>query len=132
MKLPLVWFTVFFCLGIVFTSLVKISFLFVYILAVVLLVLSLLFMSKRWAFAILLLALAFLLGAILFKSHLVLPRRHISKFIAYKNNQPYLVKGIIISQPTEKFGRTSFILEAKEIHLGSLKYHSALPLIFLQ
>lgn len=123
MSRPLVWLTVSFCLGIFIAGFVKIIFPLVYFLAVIFLILSLSSIKKGLRFDILVFCLIFLLGAVLLKNYKLLPKCHISKYISYKNNRPYKIKGIIVSEPTLKINKTSFVFKTKEMQFDNLKHN---------
>jgi len=115
MKRPLVTLTLAFCLGIFFAHNIKIPYLLVYGIALLFLALSVLSFRKELRSNIFLCCLFFCLGGVLLKNSQILPGCHISKFITYKNDNLYTVKGFINSQPGSKFGRVSFVLKAEEI-----------------
>jgi len=62
-----------------------------------------------------LICLAFSLGFIAFKNSTILPKCHISNFIHYKANVPFIVKGIIVNTPELKNGKGTFLFKAEEI-----------------
>ena len=78
--------------------------------------------KKRMLFDIFLFFLVFTLGAVLLKNTQNLPRCHIYNFVHYKNEQPYLIKGYINSQPIVKNNRNSFIFKTQAIQAESLNY----------
>jgi len=124
MKRPLTGLAIILCLGIVFASLIKISFLAIYVLALILLVLNLLLHKKGLSFDISLSCLVFLLGAALLRNTQILPKCHISKYLYYKNNNTYhLIRGLVYSEPLIKDNRTIFIFKTQEIQLNNLKYN---------
>ena len=112
-----------FCLGIIFASFIKSPFLLTYIFTLILLVLCLMVPKRSLGFDILLCLLVFLLGASSLKNAQVLPKHHISRFIYYKNNNLYAIKGIVENEPLIKNNRTVFIFRAQEIQLGNLNYN---------
>jgi len=107
--------TVIFCCGIFIESLVNIPFWLVYFLGIASLVLSL---SKR--LNILIFVAVFLLGAALYKNAQSLPSRYISKFISYKSQDPYLIKGVIITEPQSKNKSTTFVFAVRQIQIKGL------------
>ena len=119
----MVWLTVSFCLGIIVASLIKTIFLVVYFLAVIFLVLCILSIKKGLRFDILVFCLIFLLGTVLWKNYKLLPKCHISKYISYKNNHLYKIKGIIVSEPFLKINKTSYIFKTKEVQFDNLNHN---------
>jgi len=71
--------------------------------------------NKEYLFSILLLCLAFILGYATLKNSKILPNCHISKFVYYKNEQPYIVKGIVESEPVSKDDKTTFVFRTESI-----------------
>jgi len=124
MKRPLVIFTLIFCLGIFVSRQLRIPFLPVYILALLSLFLSLIFLKKTMRSDIFLSCLIFFLGAALWKNYQILPRCHISGYSSYKNNYPYTVKGRVDSQPAFKNNTASFIFKAEEIQFNGSSYNT--------
>lgn len=122
MKRPLVVFAVIFSFGIFVASKIRIPFLGVYSAALILLLFSFLFAKKGFIYDIFLCTLIFFLAAALFKNHQILPKSHISKFISYKNDYLYAVKGIVDSRPSFKNNRTSFLFKAERIRINNLEY----------
>lgn len=112
-----------FCLGIIFASFIKFPFLLAYIFTLILLLLSLIVPKRSLGFDILLCFLVFLLGASCLKNTQVLPKHHISRFIYYKNNNLYTIKGIVEMEPLIKNNRTVFMFGIQEIQLANLKYN---------
>jgi len=118
MKRPLVTLALAFCLGIIFASQCVLSFCMVYCLCIIFLALSFLCLKKGLWFDIFILCLAFFLGLALLENSRILPKSNISKFIHYKTNSPYIVKGIIESLPQLKNNRACFILKTQELQTG--------------
>ncbi|MDD2679565.1 MAG: ComEC/Rec2 family competence protein [Candidatus Omnitrophica bacterium] len=122
MKLNLAQLTLYLCGGIVFTHFTRIPFWLVYFLALSLLLACILSLNKDFIFGILFAGLVFTLGCLLLKNSYTLSPSHISKFIFYKNNIVYTVKGFINSQPYPKDGRNSFMFTAQEIEFHNRNY----------
>lgn len=120
MKRPLLVLTASFCIGIVFASHFRLAWLLIYSLAVFFLITGFLFSRREPVFEIILLGLAFLLGATILKSSRILPVCHIAKIISYRSRQPYLIKGFIAGTPEVKGERVIFTFSAAEIQLGNL------------
>jgi competence protein ComEC len=123
MKYPLPILALTFCSGIIFASQIKIPFLLVYPTAVIFLLLSAVFFKKRFIFDIFISLCVFLLGAGLLLNSQALAASHISQPVFYKNNQPVIVRGIVYSQPELKNNKLLFILKAKEVQSGNLRYN---------
>ena len=123
MKKPLPFLALIFCLGIISASFIKPPFLLTYIFALTALALSLMAPKRSLGFDILLCLLVFLLGAASLNNTQVLPKHHISRFIYYKNNNLYTIKGIVESEPLMRNNRTAFIFRPQEIQLGKLNYN---------
>jgi competence protein ComEC len=121
MKRPLVVLTIFFCLGIIIASLVKISLGLTYLFAVVILALSLLAAIRLGSRDTGLLLLSFLIGALHYYNSLILPDCHISHFCSYKNNTVYALRGFVNSQPEFNNNRTVFIFATEQINFDRLK-----------
>lgn len=122
MKRPLVVFAVSFCFGIFVASKIRVPFLIAYSAALILLFFSFLSVKKRFVYDIFLCSLIFFFAAALFKNHQILPKSHISKFVSYKNDYLYAVKGIVDSRPSFKNNKTSFLFKAEGIRIDNLQY----------
>ena len=122
MKRPLVVFAIVFCFGIFAASKIRAPFLGAYPAALIILFLSFLFVKKRFISDIFLCCLIFFFAAALFKNHQILPQSHISKFISYKSDYLYAVKGIVDNQPSFKNNKTSFVFKAEGIRIDNLQY----------
>jgi len=81
-------------------------------------------LKKGIRFDVFLCCFVFFFAASLWRNAQILPRRHISRYVSYKNNSLYTVKGVIDNQPLFKNHRISFILKAKEIQFNSLRYNT--------
>lgn len=123
MKRPLVCLAISYSLGIIFANNTKITFLYFYGLVAVLFILGILFFKQRLGFTVILCCIIFLLGAVSLKNTQYLSKCHISKYISYKNNPQYKIKGQIISAPDSKNNRTIFVFKTKEIQVNNLKYN---------
>ena len=122
MKRPLIAFAFTFSLGIFIASKIKISLLSLYSLLVIFLIFSFLSFKKRLVFDIFVSCLVFTLGAALLTNSQTLPQCHISKFIFYKTEEPYIVKGFIDSKPILKNNKLSFIFRTQALQLGNLNH----------
>lgn len=74
--------------------------------------------SQGFIFNIILLCLLFLLVYAILKNSRILPKCHISKFVSYKNEEPYIVKGIVESEPVLKDKKTTLLLKAEAMQAG--------------
>jgi competence protein ComEC len=120
-KRPLVWCGIAFSSGIIVASLIKPDFFLLYLLTGLVLVLQLLAKRRILIKDISLLFLSFLIGALLYRNSLILPKSHISHFYSYKNNPVYMLKGFVNSQPEFKDNRTTFVFATEEIFFTRLK-----------
>jgi len=117
MKVNLALVTLYFCCGIIFVHFIKVSFWFIYSIAFCLLIAC--FLSIRKDFIrILFPCLIFVLGSLLLKNTYILPKSHISKFVFYKNDTIYTVKGFINSQPGLNDGKGSFMFATQELEFN--------------
>ncbi|PIP19636.1 MAG: hypothetical protein COX41_01870, partial [Candidatus Omnitrophica bacterium CG23_combo_of_CG06-09_8_20_14_all_41_10] len=114
--------TIWFCLGIIFTHLFRVPFWPVYIVELALIITCAFLIKKGLSFNILLFLLGFILGALCLKNSYITPKNDVSKYIYYKNNTVYLIKGFINNQPVIKDGRVSFIFRAEELQFDKDKY----------
>lgn len=122
MRRPLVALALIFSLGILVASKIRISLISLYFISIILLIFC--FLSfKRWLmFDIFLFFLTFTLGIVLLKNSQNLPKCHILRYICYKNNQPYIIKGYIDNQPISKNDKTSFIFKCQEIQTNNVNH----------
>ncbi len=120
MKRPLVTLTVIFSLGIFSGTKIAVSFIPVYLLAGVILVLSILVQKYRFTFNICVSFLAFLAGIILLKNTQYLPSSHISKYTYLATEKSCAVKGFINDESEEENNFSSFRFNVEEIQLGDL------------
>lgn len=124
MKRPLVIFALLLCLGIFIVPHIKLPFLLVYISALIFLLLGFLSLKKGLRFDLFLCCLVFFFATALCKNAQILPRCHISRFVSYKNNYLYTIKGVIDNQPLFKNNRISFIFKTNEIQSDNLRYNT--------
>lgn len=122
MKRPLAYLALVFSLGIIVAGKIKISSTLLYSLSLIFLIFSFLSFKKRILFDILLSCLIFILGAGLLKSSQELARCHIYNFVYYKNEQPYIIKGSINSEPILKNNKNSFIFKVEAIQSAKLNH----------
>jgi predicted membrane metal-binding protein len=119
MKQPLAWLVIIFCLGILVAVRIKIPFWPLYFLAAIFLFLSFLSIRREAVFNIFLSCLIFCLGATFLKNSRTLPSNHISKYISYRSESPYIIKGALDSQPESKNNRTTFVFKTEELRLDN-------------
>jgi len=122
MKLNLGWITLWFCAGITFARFIIIPFWLLYSITLILLVAVIFFLKKDLTGRVLLLSLVFILGALLLSNACVLPKAHISKFIFYKNNTIFAVKGFLNSETAVKDGKTYFNFTTQELRFNKSSY----------
>jgi competence protein ComEC len=125
MKRPLVCLSLIYGLGILFADKIKISPPFLYVVSAVSLVLCLLFIRKCPAFNIFLSCLIFALGGVALKNSQNLSENHISKFVRFRNNDSYIVKGCIVNKPLTDSHKTSFVLKAQAVSAEGPAYSCA-------
>jgi predicted membrane metal-binding protein len=122
MKHLLVLLTFVFCLGIFIASKIKITFLPIYFLSAVVLVLGFLWLKKKLVFYCFLFLLVFLVGALFLKNSRALSRCHIARQVYAKDSEFYSIRGFVDSEPFRKNNRLSFFLAAREIQSDNFKY----------
>ena len=121
----MIWLTFYFCCGIIFAHFIRPAFWIVYPCALVLAIASFLFVKKNFIFKALFFCLIFSSGAALLVNTRILPKNHISKFIFYKNDTVFTVKGFIDNQPQSKDGRVSFIFASQELEFNRFHYKTS-------
>jgi competence protein ComEC len=122
MKRPLVILTVFYCLGIILASLIRINFWIIMPLAITVFFVVTLWGRKNGIFLVSVLILALLVGYLSLRNSGVLSNCHIRKFIAYQDRSVYWLQGVIVSQPEFKNNHAWFILRARQIQSDKLRY----------
>lgn len=124
MRQPLVYLALAFCIGIAIASFLRISFMLVYVLAGVFLLLSYGLIKKDLVFYITLFVLTFFLGATFLKNSQKLPTCHIARLLHYnyKPRKLYLIKGTIDNQPEVKDQKISFIFRTNQIQVDNTCY----------
>ncbi len=123
MKHPLAVLTLAFCLGIFAAHKITIPFYLLFASGALSLIFGGIFLKRRLIFVISLCSLAFILGVILLKNSRDLPNCHITNFISYGADEPYIIKGLIENEPNPKNNATSFIFQAREIQLRDKNYN---------
>lgn len=120
MKRPWVTLTVLFSLGIFFGTKIAISFLLLYCLAAIFLVLGIFVQRYRRIFNICISFLMFLLGLILLKNSQNLPNCHISKYTCLVTTESCIIKGFIADEPQGDNKFRSFKFKTEEIQFDGL------------
>lgn len=110
-----------FCIGIIVARFIKLDLVFVYLLAVLLLLVILFARRSIKLRDILLLLFIFLLAVAHYCIFITLPKCHISHFCDPKNKPAYGLRGFVNSQPEFKNNRTSFVFATEEIFFRHLK-----------
>ncbi len=106
-------FSICFCLGICLSRYTQIPFLYLYIVALSVLILALVFVESNhfiWP----LFVLAVLLGWLFLSNSEVLPYYHIRNFTFYKS-EPVIIRGEVTSFPDERKNFSSFTINAKQL-----------------
>ena len=120
MQRPLAILAVFFALGILAASQIKIPFLAAYLLALIFLCATFFWKQKGLRLNLGLGCLVLFLGAASFKNAQSLPGNHILNYLYYKNAPTYLIGGFIDSEPQLKNHKTSFVFKTQAMQNGSL------------
>ena len=120
MKRPLVTLTILFSLGIFFGTKIVVSFLLLYFLAAMFLILGILVQRYRLTFNICVSFLIFLSGVILLKNSQNLPNCHISKYAPLVTTKSCIIKGFIADEPQGDNKFRSFKLKIEEIQFAGL------------
>jgi competence protein ComEC len=117
MRNPLVGLCIAFCLGIISATSFKIPFLILYLLILLPLISSIIFLKQNTKFNILILCVSFFLGATVLKNSQILPNCHIAKLIPYKSDSVFLI-GVIDNDPIYQGEKVSFILKAEKLRIN--------------
>ncbi|MDO8661790.1 MAG: ComEC/Rec2 family competence protein [Candidatus Omnitrophota bacterium] len=118
------WLTLYFCAGIIFAHFFKVYFWPLYSLGLALLVICTIFIKKDLIFKRFSSCLIFICGAVLLTNTYILSKTHISKFVSYKNDTVFTVKGFVNSQPQLKDNQVSFLLAVQELEFNRAHYKS--------
>ncbi|MDD5128864.1 MAG: ComEC/Rec2 family competence protein [Candidatus Omnitrophica bacterium] len=113
---------VFYCLGIILLSFIRVNFWLIIVFGVIISAVAGLNFRDNRVFTVWIFLLALLLGALSLKNAFALPACHISNFIPYGNNAAYSLSGFIDSQPVTQNKRTAFIFRVQEAQLDNLKW----------
>ena len=121
MTLPVLALALIFCSGIIAENAIRLPFTQLYFGAGFCVLLSALFLKRRW-WPVALIALAFILGMLVLKNSFILPECHIKQFCYYKLERDSLVKGRICNEPEIKDNLTSFIFSADWLQQDKFRY----------
>ena len=116
----LVALAVFYCLGIILASWMRINFWIITAMVIAVFMAINLWESKNGAFLAWVLLLALLVGYLSMSNSRILSKCHIYKFVAYQDNAIYCLQGFVASQPEYNQHRLWFILRVKEIQVEGL------------
>ena len=122
MKRLLAVLTIFYCLGIILVSLIRVNFYFILGLGMIILVFACLNFRKNHIFLTLIFILALLLGGLNLKNSYLRPKCHITNFVHYKDDALYKLSGFVDSAPEIKVNRASFIFRVLEAQVDKLKW----------
>ncbi|MFA5115519.1 MAG: ComEC/Rec2 family competence protein [Candidatus Omnitrophota bacterium] len=125
MKRPVLLLTVSFCCGIILVAHLKAEWSLIYVFAVLFWIGAAFFLKNPVGFAVSIISLAFLLGALFLTSKRILPARHIARLIPYRTSEAYLIKGIVVRQPQPRGRGTAFVLRVEEVQGKSLNRSSS-------
>ncbi len=114
MKRPLVFICLFLILGILAANYVSLPFLIVFILLILSLGTTIIFLRHNFLFPFFLALTSIFLGACLLTNANILSKDHIGRFTPYKGKQ-VMLKGVIIDEPAQKKYKQSFTLQAAEL-----------------
>ncbi|MEW6102114.1 MAG: ComEC/Rec2 family competence protein [Candidatus Omnitrophota bacterium] len=122
MKRPLLALAIFFSFGIILASLISLPFGWIYFCALILFILSALFLKKELLFKLLICGLAFVTGIILLCNAQVIPKSDIVNFVPLNNNSlSCVIQGVINSEPDFKDNKTFFVLKAEKAWVKNRK-----------
>ncbi|TAM36201.1 DUF4131 domain-containing protein, partial [bacterium] len=122
MKRLLAVLTVFYCLGIILASLIRVDFWLIFGLGIIIFAAAWLSFRKNPIFLFLTILLALLLGGLNLKNSYLRPKCHISNFVHYKDDTIYSLSGFVDNAPEIKNNRTSFIFRLLEARADKLKW----------
>ncbi|MBI4708302.1 MAG: ComEC family competence protein [Candidatus Omnitrophica bacterium] len=121
--MPLLFYlAVIFCSGIIFAAKIKFIFFAGLLAAAGFIIFSYLCINREKFFYLFVSLAVFLLGALSFTSSRVVYKGNISNFIDYKDDNLYVLKGVVVSPPDQEQNHTTFILKAEEITQQQVKY----------
>jgi competence protein ComEC len=119
---PLLYLTIIFAFGIVFAAKVKVVFIAGFFAASAFLIFSYLFINREKFFYLFFSLTVFILGALSFVSSCIIPKDNIYNFIDYKDDNLYVLKGVVVNQPRMEQNHSSFIFKAEEVCQHKTKY----------
>ncbi|MFA5351525.1 MAG: ComEC/Rec2 family competence protein [Candidatus Omnitrophota bacterium] len=114
--------TIFYCLGIILVSSIKISFWFVLGSGVITFAAACLSFRNNRIFMVLVFLLAFILGGLNLKNSYIRHNCHINNFVRYKDNTIYNLSGFIDSDPEIKGKHTFFVFRTQGVQVDKLMW----------
>lgn len=118
---PVTALTIIFCLGIITAGLIKFNFWFVFWLIVIFLLASFLSLKKIRQAGLFLSCAFYLLGVILLINSEKSPNCNIRNYLFDASDEPYLVRGMVTSQPLKSDKETSFIFRSSQVQQNNLR-----------
>ena len=116
-------FTVIFCLGISIGNITHFGFVSFYTVTLFFACACIFYSKNKVVFQLCLFCLVFFLGASVVKNAQVIYKDNIKRLLYRANNRPYLVRGIVASDPEATEEKTTFVFKARELQLGEYKYN---------
>jgi competence protein ComEC len=113
---------VFYCLGILLVSLVRINFWLILSLGIITLAVACLSFRNNRKFIVLIFFLSLLLGGLNLKNSYLRSKCHISNFVRYKDNAVISLNGFVDNEPVIKNRHTFFVFRAQEAQVNNLKW----------
>jgi len=114
--------TVFYCLGIILVSFIRVSLWLIFGLGIITLAAACLSFRDNRIFMVSVFFLALILGALSLKNSYMRHKCHISNFVPHNDNTVYGLSGFVDSQPVTQNKRTSFVFRAQELQVNNLKW----------
>jgi len=119
MKYPLIPISISFILGILGFALLKVSFLILFSLSLLFLLVTGIFIKDNTKFTVFILCTVFLLGGLILENSRSLPDAHISRFTSVKAD--VILTGTVNTDPVYKKKAVTFILKTQEIKIGKVR-----------
>lgn len=120
MTRPLAVSTILFCLGIFFARTTGISFLWLFLLALILLTAQVFLFRNRFFSGLAAFILIFLLGALSLRNAQAFPKNHISNFLPYRHSNHCIIEGYCLSQPDVANNNFSFVMDARKLQVYAI------------
>ena len=115
--------TVIFCLGIFIGNMAHFGFVSFYAVSLFFASACIFYLRSKVVFQLFLFCLVFFLGASVIKNAHIIYKNNIKRLVYRGNSEPYLVKGIIASDPEITEDKSAFVFKAKELQSKSYKYN---------